>query len=83
MSDSEYRNAANSDLLLPEHCTVKYKTFPGWNTSISKCRSFGELPAQAQAYIIQIQELVGVPGEICVIASLVCSNPLFIPVPLQ
>lgn len=34
---------------------------PGWRTDISGVRSFGELPAEAQAYVLRIEQLIGVP----------------------
>ena len=34
---------------------------PGWKTSIAKCRTFEELPPNAQAYVNRIEELVGCP----------------------
>lgn len=40
---------------------VKYLTLPGWKTSISKCRTFDELPNEAKSYIYKIEELTGVP----------------------
>jgi len=41
-------------------CEVVYETFPGWNEDISKCRSFSDLPKNAQNYLRRLQELVGV-----------------------
>jgi len=38
-----------------------YEDWPGWRTSIGHCRSWEELPAAARAYLLRIQELVGVP----------------------
>ncbi len=43
-----------------------YKTFPGWKTDISYCRSFADLPPQAQAYVNKIEELIGC--HICMIS---------------
>ena len=34
---------------------------PGWKLSTAACRSFSDLPKEAQAYIERIEELVGVP----------------------
>lgn len=36
------------------------ETMPGWRTAISDVRSFDKLPAQAQAYVLRIEELIGV-----------------------
>ena len=41
-------------------CRVVYETFPGWDEDISRCKNFHELPANAQAYVLRIEELLGV-----------------------
>jgi adenylosuccinate synthase len=41
--------------------TVNYESHPGWKTDISNCRTFEELPENAQNYINRIEELLGVP----------------------
>jgi adenylosuccinate synthase len=38
-----------------------YQAVPGWKEDISGARTFGELPANAQAYIQMIEEAAGVP----------------------
>jgi len=38
-----------------------YQTVKGWKEDISKARSFGELPVNAQNYIKMIEEAAGVP----------------------
>lgn len=38
-----------------------YKTVKGWKEDISKARSFGELPVQAQGYVKMIESTAGVP----------------------
>ena len=40
---------------------VEYETMPGWQEDISQCRSFEELPAACQAYVLRVQELLGGP----------------------
>ena len=42
-------------------CEVVYETWPGWSEDISKCKTFEELPDNAQKYVLRIQELLGVP----------------------
>jgi adenylosuccinate synthase len=37
-----------------------YETFKGWNTDISKCRSYSELPAEAKEYLEFIANNTGV-----------------------
>lgn len=41
-----------------------YETFSGWQKSTSECRSFKELPANAQKYLNFIQEQLDVPVAI-------------------
>ena len=38
-----------------------YETLPGWNEDITGCKSFDELPPNAQAYVNRIEELIGRP----------------------
>ena len=38
-----------------------YETIPGWEADISACRSFGELPSQAKAYVARLEQLCGAP----------------------
>jgi adenylosuccinate synthase len=38
-----------------------YETLPGWREDISRCRSFDELPGDAQRYVKRIEQLCGVP----------------------
>ncbi|MBF2065036.1 MAG: adenylosuccinate synthase [Calothrix sp. C42_A2020_038] len=42
-------------------CRPIYKTLPGWNCSTSDCRSWEELPKQAQDYLKFLAELMEVP----------------------
>jgi adenylosuccinate synthase len=37
-----------------------YEEMPGWEEDISDCRSFAKLPANCQAYITRLEELIGV-----------------------
>lgn len=41
-----------------------YETLPGWEEDITQCRSFEELPVNAQYYVKRISELVGRSVEI-------------------
>ncbi|KAM3824998.1 adenylosuccinate synthetase isozyme 2-like isoform 1-T1 [Vipera latastei] len=50
---------ANQELL--NKVTVKYKELPGWQRSTEGARTFGDLPAEAQAYIRFIEEYLEVP----------------------
>ena len=50
-----------SSLEVLSNVSVEYETMPGWKTDITKCRTFEELPKEAQNYIKRIEELVGCP----------------------
>lgn len=41
--------------------TVQYKKMPGWKGSCKGAQKFEDLPAEAQAYIKELEVLVGVP----------------------
>jgi adenylosuccinate synthase len=43
------------------HAKPVYEMLPGWKSDISGCRSFDELPANAQAYVRRLEELSGAP----------------------
>jgi adenylosuccinate synthase len=38
-----------------------YKILPGWNEDISNVKKFKDLPENAQNYVLELQELIGVP----------------------
>ena len=41
------------------HATPIYEELPGWWEDITRCRTFDELPANAQAYVLRVEELIG------------------------
>ena len=41
-----------------------YEELPGWKSDISSCRSWDELPANAKAYFLRIEQLLGIPVAI-------------------
>ncbi len=41
------------------HATPIYEELDGWWEDITGCRSFDELPANAQAYVLRVEELIG------------------------
>lgn len=45
------------------HVEPVYESLQGWSGEITACRSFEELPAQAQAYVRRVGELAGCPVE--------------------
>lgn len=52
-------------VLYPKHVEPVYEELPGWKgQDISGCRTFEELPENAQNYVTHLEELVGVPMSI-------------------
>ncbi|WP_170008558.1 adenylosuccinate synthase [Bacillus fonticola] len=45
-------------------CEPVYEELPGWTEDITKCKSLGELPANARHYIERISQLTGIPLSI-------------------
>ena len=41
------------------HARPIYESLPGWWEDISGCRSFEELPVNAQRYVLRLEELIG------------------------
>ena len=41
------------------HAKPIYENLPGWFEDITTCRTFEELPANARAYILRVEELIG------------------------
>ena len=41
------------------HAKPIYEYLDGWWEDITRCRSFDELPANAQAYVLRVEELIG------------------------
>jgi adenylosuccinate synthase len=41
------------------HAKPIYEELPGWWEDISRCRTFEELPANARAYVLRLEELIG------------------------
>ncbi|HEY8427950.1 MAG TPA: adenylosuccinate synthetase, partial [Sandaracinaceae bacterium] len=44
-----------------ERVTPIYEELPGWSEDLARCRTFEELPPNAQRYVRRIEELVGIP----------------------
>lgn len=51
-----------ADLNCLDRIEVQYIEVPGWETDISKCRKYEELPENAKKYIELIEKESGVPG---------------------
>ena len=43
------------------HATPVYEYFDGWKSDISGCRTFDELPKNAQTYVRALEEMSGAP----------------------
>jgi adenylosuccinate synthase len=41
------------------HAQPIYEHLDGWSEDITQCRTFEELPANAQAYVLRVEELIG------------------------
>jgi adenylosuccinate synthase len=46
------------------HATPIYEEMPGWNSDITGCRTFEDLPEEAREYIAFLEELADVPVSI-------------------
>ena len=52
-------------VLYPKHVTPIYEELPGWEgQDISDCKTFEDLPANAQRYVKYLEEETGVPASI-------------------
>jgi adenylosuccinate synthase len=49
------------DTATQEDVTPVYETWPGWLTDTSGCRTWDDLPVNAQRYLKRIEELAGAP----------------------
>ncbi|BES98859.1 unnamed protein product [Nesidiocoris tenuis] len=53
----DYFPASASEL---EQVEVEYLTLPGWSEKTENCRTFDELPPNAKAFVLKVEELVNV-----------------------
>jgi len=59
--DGEALSEFPNDIDVLSRCQPVYESLPAWEEDISGVRSFSDLPANAQAYVRKIEELVAVP----------------------
>jgi adenylosuccinate synthase len=59
--DGQRTDRFPSRLAQIEAAVPVYEELPGWNTDISSCKTWEELPGEAQAYIKRVEELAGAP----------------------
>ena len=45
-------------------CEPIYEELPGWNESTASVRNFGDLPPNAQKYLVHVESLAGIPIDI-------------------
>ncbi|HVT79767.1 MAG TPA: adenylosuccinate synthase [Phycisphaerae bacterium] len=53
-----------ADALELEQAVPVYETIKGWHEPLDNVRAFGDLPAQAKAYLARLEHFVGVPVKI-------------------
>ena len=46
------------------HVEPVYETLPGWKQDVSSCRTWEELPREAKAYLVRVEELSGASASI-------------------
>jgi adenylosuccinate synthase len=59
--NGEVLQSMPASLRVLSNVEVEYETLPGWKEDISACRTFEDLPANCQTYILRVQELIGIP----------------------
>lgn len=57
--NGEETNAFPASAADVEACEPVYEAMPGWMADTSKCKSYGDLPAEARAYVERMEELSG------------------------
>ncbi len=50
-----------AEVFILEEVEPIYETLQGWDEPLSECRSWEQLPTNAQKFVIRLQELIGVP----------------------
>ena len=50
-----------ADLSVLAKVEVEYKTFPGWEGTISGCTEYAQLPAECRAYVEFLEDFLGTP----------------------
>ncbi|KAI1616913.1 adenylosuccinate synthetase [Exophiala viscosa] len=59
--DGQDQDVFPADLDALERVEIVYKTFKGWQTSTTGCKTFESLPQQAREYVEYIEREVGIP----------------------
>lgn len=50
---------------------VEYEVMKGWTEDVSTVKRFEDLPANCQAYVLRLEELIGVPIRYVVVIVIV------------
>ena len=61
MLNGKKLNDFPADISILKDCTPVYKEYDGWDEDLSACKSFNELPVNAQKYIEAIEKLTECP----------------------
>ncbi|EXJ86031.1 adenylosuccinate synthetase [Capronia coronata CBS 617.96] len=59
--DGQVLDSFPADLDALERLEIEYKTFKGWQTKTTGCKTFEELPVEARDYVAYIEAEVGIP----------------------
>jgi len=62
-------NRPPTSLTLLEQCEPVYIEMPGWMSDTTNVRKYGDLPANARAYVEKLQELLGCPINLVSVGS--------------
>jgi adenylosuccinate synthase len=61
MVDGKEIKGMPASLKLYSRVQVEYETMPGWKEDISNAKTFEDLPANCQAYVTRLEQLLGMP----------------------
>lgn len=64
LRNGESLSEAVPDIEVMNHCRPSYVVFPGWNSVISGCKEYEELPANLKDIIKYVERSVGVDAKI-------------------
>lgn len=61
MLDGKELPGMPASLIQYQNVVMEYETLPGWTEDISKVKTFEELPENCRAYVLRLEQLIGVP----------------------
>ena len=62
--DGEKISSWPTDYRVLDNLKPVYETLPGWNDDITNCKTFEELPANAQSYVKYIEDTLKTPVKL-------------------